>query len=182
MNSNILKRRLQILWIVLTLLDLSMEWRWVKYLTIPPPTKPLEANWPRSFLFFTFLCWKQRLRFVLETFMLRRTKTAELNGKPILTLPKRNVEVLTLEFDDPSEREFYESLEALIRGNIEKASEKSENGKINHIMVLTGLMRLRQGESFEMGLRKGFLWTDNLFIQFYLSKPVITLHYARNSS
>lgn len=114
--------------------------------------------------------------------MLRRTKTAELNGKPILTLPKRNVEVLTLEFDDPSEREFYESLEALIRGNIEKASEKSENGKINHIMVLTGLMRLRQGESFEMGLRKGFLWTDNLFIQFYLSKPVITLHYARNSS
>lgn len=78
--------------------------------------------------------------------MLRRPKTAEIDGKPVITLPKRNVEVITLDFDDPSEREFYESLEQLIKTNIEKASENSENGKINHIMVLTGLMRLRQGE------------------------------------
>lgn len=79
--------------------------------------------------------------------MLRRPKTAEVNGKPVITLPKRNVDVVSLEFDDPSEREFYESLEELIKSNIEKASEKSESGKINHIMVLTGLMRLRQGEN-----------------------------------
>lgn len=41
--------------------------------------------------------------------MLRRLKTAEIDGKRILNLPERNVQVVTCEFDH-DERAFYQAL------------------------------------------------------------------------
>lgn len=46
---------------------------------------------------------------ILKAVMLRRLKTAELNGKKILNLPPRNVNVITCRFD-ADERAFYQAL------------------------------------------------------------------------
>jgi SNF2 family DNA or RNA helicase len=49
---------------------------------------------------------------------LRRTKNSELDGKPIISLPPRETNLVSVDFS-PSEREFYESLEkkTLLRFN-----------------------------------------------------------------
>ncbi len=50
------------------------------------------------------------LQVVLKAVMLRRTKDATIDGKPILTLPPRIVNVVPCQFDK-AEREFYDALE-----------------------------------------------------------------------
>jgi len=49
------------------------------------------------------------LQVILKAIMLRRLKTAEINGKKILNLPERNVQVVTCNFDK-DERAFYQAL------------------------------------------------------------------------
>ena len=84
----------------------------------------------------------KRLRIVLGAIMLRRTKDSEgADGKKILTLPKREVEVVWTDFEDPAERAFYSSLETKMQSAL-KAD--GQTGKINHMGALVMLLRLRQ--------------------------------------
>lgn len=80
--------------------------------------------------------------------MLRRQKNQTLNGKTLLELPKRIVEVVSCEFD-ASEQIFYNGLENKMESVIEKLMG---NGKNNYISVLLLLLRLRQGSSFRFVL------------------------------
>ncbi|THH13318.1 hypothetical protein EW146_g6890 [Bondarzewia mesenterica] len=51
-----------------------------------------------------------RAQEVLKPVMLRRTKNAQLEGKPLLTLPPKSIKIVPLEFSS-DEREFYDSFE-----------------------------------------------------------------------
>src|SRR5882757_5481941 len=53
----------------------------------------------------------KRLQVVLKQVMLRRRKDQLLNGEVLIKLPKRQIEIISCEFD-ASEREFYSALEA----------------------------------------------------------------------
>ncbi len=46
----------------------------------------------------------ERARAILQPILLRRTKDSELEGQPILRLPKKDIEITTLKFS-PDERE-----------------------------------------------------------------------------
>ena len=83
----------------------------------------------------------KRLQVVLKQIMLRRRKDQTLNGKALIELPKRTVEIVTCNFDD-SERLFYDSLESKMEGVIEKLM--ASKGGNSYISVLLLLLRLRQ--------------------------------------
>ncbi|KAG5637212.1 hypothetical protein H0H81_005375 [Sphagnurus paluster] len=83
----------------------------------------------------------KRLQVVLKQIMLRRRKDQFLNGKALIELPKRLVEVISCPFD-PSEKAFYDALEGKMESVIEKLMAQS--GKNNYISVLLLLLRLRQ--------------------------------------
>ncbi|KAG6919121.1 hypothetical protein DXG01_008928 [Tephrocybe rancida] len=82
----------------------------------------------------------KRLQVVLKQIMLRRRKDQSLNGKALIELPKRTVEVVSCDFN-PSEKAFYGALEGKMESVIEKLMG---NGKNNYISVLLLLLRLRQ--------------------------------------
>jgi SNF2 family DNA or RNA helicase len=75
--------------------------------------------------------------------MLRRKKDHVLNGKPILQLPERIVEVVQCDFD-PEEYSFYMALESKMSTEVDKLMNagKAQN---NYTHVLVMLLRLRQG-------------------------------------
>ena len=75
--------------------------------------------------------------------MMRRTKNAIINGKPILHLPDRNVQVIECEFDQ-DERAFYDALASKVALTFNKYLRAGEVMK-NYTSVLTLLLRLRQG-------------------------------------
>jgi SNF2 family DNA or RNA helicase len=77
--------------------------------------------------------------------MLRRTKNSVVNGKPILQLPARNVQVVQCEFDE-DEREFYNALADKVALTFNKYLKAGEVMK-NYTSVLTLLLRLRQGRN-----------------------------------
>jgi len=84
----------------------------------------------------------KRLQVVLKQVMLRRRKDQLLNGEVLIKLPKRNVDIVSCEFD-AVEREFYDLLEEKMKKAI---AELMNGGKGNaYIGVLTLLLRLRQG-------------------------------------
>lgn len=83
----------------------------------------------------------KRLQVVLKQIMLRRRKDQTLNGKALIDLPKRLVNVIPCDFDS-SERAFYDSLETKMEGVIEKLM--STKGGNSYISVLLLLLRLRQ--------------------------------------
>ncbi|KAJ9476129.1 putative DNA repair protein RAD16 (putative) [Pseudozyma hubeiensis] len=104
----------------------------------------------------------KRLCFVLQTIMLRRTKEAKMDdGKSILNLPKRNLELLELEFDSPEEKQFYLGLQERIREAFEKEDERQRatGKKANMIAGLVLLLRLRQACSHP-AMVTGSLRTD----------------------
>ena len=80
---------------------------------------------------------------VLKQIMLRRRKDQILNGKALIELPKRIVNVVSCNFD-PSEQYFYDSLETKMETVIEKLMATSK-GNNSYISVLLLLLRLRQG-------------------------------------
>ncbi|KDN37414.1 hypothetical protein K437DRAFT_259799 [Tilletiaria anomala UBC 951] len=84
----------------------------------------------------------KRLRIVLGAIMLRRTKDAEHEGKKILSLPPREVQIVETDFEDPAEREFYSALERKMQETLKEAQQ--EDGKINRMGALVMLLRLRQ--------------------------------------
>jgi len=76
--------------------------------------------------------------------MLRRRKDDILNGKKLIELPKRTVQIISCPFD-ASEQAFYVSLETKMNETLEKLM-KSDKGN-NYMSVLLLLLRLRQGKS-----------------------------------
>ncbi|KAF9467200.1 SNF2 family N-terminal domain-containing protein [Collybia nuda] len=84
----------------------------------------------------------KRLQVVLKQIMLRRRKDQLLNGKPLIELPQRLINVISCPFD-PSEQAFYDGLENKMEDVIEKLMAQSK-GKNNYISVLLLLLRLRQ--------------------------------------
>lgn len=81
----------------------------------------------------------KRLCIVLQTIMLRRAKDAKIDGKPLLNLPQRNVQVITSPFDNDQEAQFYKEWQETAQKNSEKEQ--------SHIGQLVLLLRLRQATS-----------------------------------
>lgn len=82
------------------------------------------------------------LQAVCKATMLRRTKTSEFEGQPILKLPERTQEDLHPEFDE-HEKNFYESLEGRTQLQFNKYWQEGTVGRhYSYILVL--LLRLRQ--------------------------------------
>ena len=52
----------------------------------------------------------QRLHVILKAVLLRRTKTDMIDGKPLLSLPARNVHLVKIPFADSDELAFYTAL------------------------------------------------------------------------
>lgn len=88
----------------------------------------------------------KRLCAVLSTIMLRRTKDATLDGRPILNLPERTIKIVQTDFHDEKERHFYDDLETQVKRNVEAAQDAGK--KMNHMVSLLMLLRLRQGKLF----------------------------------
>ncbi|TBU59783.1 SNF2 family N-terminal domain-containing protein [Dichomitus squalens] len=95
--------------------------------------KPVKAGKPVRAL--------KRLQVVLRAIMLRRTKATLINGKPIIELPPRLVNVVECEFNHV-EREFYNSVEQKVQKSLEQL-EQGDFGKA-YTSVLILLLRLRQ--------------------------------------
>lgn len=75
--------------------------------------------------------------------MLRRKKTDNLNGKALVDLPARTIEIVPCDFDE-EERSFYTNLEEKITSAMEKVMQAGDMQRsYTHILVL--LLRLRQG-------------------------------------
>lgn len=73
--------------------------------------------------------------------MLRRTKNQILNGKPLIQLPERILELVECSFS-ASEKEFYRLLENRMSSEVNKLVQSD---KVNYTHVLVLLLRLRQG-------------------------------------
>ncbi|KAL1413004.1 hypothetical protein Q8F55_000753 [Vanrija albida] len=84
----------------------------------------------------------KRLHIILKSIMLRRTKDATIDGKPILNLPARNVNVVECQFDD-DEQAFYDALEHKTNLTMNRYL-RSGTAMSNYTSVLSMLLRLRQ--------------------------------------
>lgn len=73
--------------------------------------------------------------------MLRRQKDQTLNGKPLIELPARIVEIVPCDFD-VEERTFYHALADKMGKTMEKLMQQEH---ANYTSVLLLLLRLRQG-------------------------------------
>lgn len=83
-----------------------------------------------------------RLQVLLKAIMLRRTKTSEIDGQPILQLPPKTEMVDHVVFDE-SEQEYYTALETKARIQFNKYQRAGTIGK-NYSNILVWLLRLRQ--------------------------------------
>jgi SNF2 family DNA or RNA helicase len=79
---------------------------------------------------------------ILKQIMLRRRKDDELNGKKLIDLPKRTVEIVSCPFDS-SEQKFYSSLETQMGDALEELMNREKGNTYMSVLLL--LLRLRQG-------------------------------------
>jgi len=84
----------------------------------------------------------RRTQAILRMHLFRRTKDSTIDGKPILQLPKRNIELHVLEFS-PEERSIYTSVETQSQIQFNKYLKAGTVLK-NYAHVLVMLLRLRQ--------------------------------------
>lgn len=77
--------------------------------------------------------------------MLRRRKDQLIDGKALIELPPRHLEVVSCEFS-PVEQAFYDELAAKMDSTLETLM--AQEGKKDYISVLLLLLRLRQGIVF----------------------------------
>jgi SNF2 family DNA or RNA helicase len=87
----------------------------------------------------------KRLQVVLKTVMLRRRKDTLINGKALIELPARNMNIVQCEFDE-DEQEFYSALENRVEETIQKYARSGDLMK-SYTSVMVLLLRLRQGKS-----------------------------------
>ncbi|KAJ7217158.1 SNF2 family DNA-dependent ATPase [Mycena pura] len=86
----------------------------------------------------------KRLQVVLKQVMLRRTKTQQINGKVLVELPSRTINVISCDFN-ASEQAFYTALETKMESVVDKLMKQSAaGGGSAYIGVLVLLLRLRQ--------------------------------------
>ncbi|KAI6115018.1 SNF2 family N-terminal domain-containing protein [Pisolithus croceorrhizus] len=83
-----------------------------------------------------------RAQEILKPLLLRRTKDAHLDGVPILQLPPKHIDLVTLEFS-PDERELYDNFEKRSRIRINRYINNRTLLK-NTTAVLVMILRLRQ--------------------------------------
>ncbi|XP_022724463.1 helicase-like transcription factor CHR28 isoform X2 [Durio zibethinus] len=83
-----------------------------------------------------------KLQAILQTIMLRRTKGTLLDGKPIINLPPKVIELKKVEFTN-EERDFYSRLESDSRAQF-KEYAAAGTIKQNYVNILLMLLRLRQ--------------------------------------
>ncbi|KAJ2902755.1 hypothetical protein MKZ38_000109 [Zalerion maritima] len=84
----------------------------------------------------------QKLQTVLAAIMMRRTKQSVIDGKPIITLPKKTEEETYVVFDEEEER-YYRGLEQRNVDIFNKYNRQGTVGK-NYAVMLVLLLRLRQ--------------------------------------
>ncbi|XP_010268771.1 PREDICTED: helicase-like transcription factor CHR28 isoform X2 [Nelumbo nucifera] len=84
----------------------------------------------------------KNLQAVLKTIMLRRTKGTIIDGKPIITLPPKSIELKKVDFSK-EERDFYSKLEADSCAQF-KVYAAAGTIKQNYVNILLMLLRLRQ--------------------------------------
>lgn len=119
----------------------------VRFLRIPPYNSLQDFN--RTFkkpLESRHLETRNRamtqLQVFLKSIMLRRTKSSEIDGKPILNLPERTTETNHAVFDEDQEG-FYRALELQTQIQMNKFLEEGKALK-NYSYILVRLLRLRQ--------------------------------------
>jgi SNF2 family DNA or RNA helicase len=84
-----------------------------------------------------------RLQVVLKALLLRRTKEDQVEGKALLHLPKREVEIVRTPFADEDEAAFYKALNDKVQLEFSKFLRSGEVMSA-YMQVLTLLLRLRQ--------------------------------------
>ncbi|GAA5825079.1 hypothetical protein JCM11251_006091 [Rhodosporidiobolus azoricus] len=84
-----------------------------------------------------------RLKVVLDAIMLRRRKTDLIDGKPLITLPKREIIEVKTPFLDSEEAEFYRAIAEAMQLEM-NAFIKSGTVMENMVAVLLKLLRMRQ--------------------------------------
>ncbi|KAJ3560995.1 hypothetical protein NP233_g10474 [Leucocoprinus birnbaumii] len=97
----------------------------------------------------------KRLQVILKQIMLRRRKDDTLNGKKLIDLPKRTVEIVSCPFDS-SERAFYTSLENKMDETLEKLLNSDGKGGSKYMSVLLLLLRLRQACNHPLLITKDY--------------------------
>ncbi|KAK7677163.1 hypothetical protein QCA50_019872 [Cerrena zonata] len=83
-----------------------------------------------------------RAQEVLKPLMIRRTKNSELEGRPILELPSKDIEIVTIDFSQ-DEREIYDGFETRAQNRINKFIKENTVHK-NSEFILVLILRLRQ--------------------------------------
>lgn len=83
----------------------------------------------------------QKLRAILAAIMLRRTKDSKIDGKPLLQLPKKSVDLIYVSMGK-EEEEFYKELEKGVQKKARKLMQMKSQGNSSNILTL--LLRLRQ--------------------------------------
>ncbi|XP_076882624.1 helicase-like transcription factor CHR28 [Bidens hawaiensis] len=94
-----------------------------------------------------------KLQAVLKAILLRRTKSDLIDGKPIINLPPKTINLTAIDFS-PEERAFYQKLEAESRSRF-KAYAAAGTLSQNYANILLMLLRLRQACDHPL-LVKGF--------------------------
>ena len=84
----------------------------------------------------------QQLQALLKAILLRRTKTSKIDGKSILALPPRTVEITHAVFNE-DEQKFYDGLETKTQIQFNRYMEAGSVGR-NYSSILVLLLRLRQ--------------------------------------
>ncbi|KAF8888452.1 SNF2 family N-terminal domain-containing protein [Gymnopilus junonius] len=84
----------------------------------------------------------QRAQAILKPILLRRTKNSTLEGKPLLELPTKHIEIVKLQFT-PDERAVYEFFEKKTKIQVNRYMREGTLAK-NHTYILVLILRLRQ--------------------------------------
>jgi len=84
----------------------------------------------------------EKLQALLKAVLLRRTKSSMIDGKPILTLPPKEIEMVHSIFS-PDEQAFYDALESKSKIVFNKYLRQNAVGR-NYSNLLVLLLRLRQ--------------------------------------
>ncbi|KAF8749771.1 SNF2 family N-terminal domain [Rhizoctonia solani] len=82
---------------------------------------------------------------LLKKCLLRRTKNSKLEGKPLITLPPKTIDMEMLEFS-PDERQVYQAVEARQQQTLNKFIRAGTVMK-NYHLILVMLLRLRQSSA-----------------------------------
>ncbi|KAJ3317695.1 hypothetical protein HDU76_001082 [Blyttiomyces sp. JEL0837] len=83
----------------------------------------------------------RRLKLLLGAIMLRRTKFTMIDGKPLLNLPEKKVELVSLQFSE-TETTFYGALNQRIQDQLQRVLKNDQGRTTTSLLSL--LLRLRQ--------------------------------------